>query len=228
MTTYNQFVNGTRFVKKYHKWKRRALAKSPHKAGSYRVSKPISPKKPCSAKRAVGLVKLRSGIRVYCYIPGIGQAISDRARVLISGGRRNDLPGIKYKIVSSKRYYPSLIKKPFAPVRIRSRSVYGLPKLDGISATSDRAIRRDHLRNNKSAQKQPKNKFFGSTVLRKLIDDNKHKKVGELKDLLTKKLLNKRMWKQAYMTYLDHPNIYLKKFLFYDYYTFILKKNRIK
>ncbi|GAA5937476.1 mitochondrial 37S ribosomal protein uS12m MRPS12 [Sporobolomyces koalae] len=59
----------------------------------------VKPKKPNSAVRKVAKVKLSTGRAVIAYIPGEGHNLQEHSVVLIRGGRTQDLPGAKYKIV---------------------------------------------------------------------------------------------------------------------------------
>jgi small subunit ribosomal protein S12 len=192
MTTYNQYIRITRFTKKYHKWKRRALAKSPQKIAKCQFVGKISPKKPCSAKRSVALVKIRSGILAYCYIPGIGHDLRMREEVFVCGGRRNDLPGVKYRIIRGPKFVLSILKQKVGkPPRISSRSVYGLKKLITDDELKEREIR-DNVKRNK---KNFKYKFF--------------------KRCSRAKLKIKLLTKNNYFVYLNKPFIYYYKFAFY-------------
>jgi len=44
-------------------------------------------------------VKFSNNERVYCYIPGEGHNLQEHSIVLARGGRVQDLPGIKYKLI---------------------------------------------------------------------------------------------------------------------------------
>jgi len=57
------------------------------------------PKKPNSAIRKVARVKLSTGRKITAAIPGIGHKLQEHAVVLVRGGRANDLPGVRYKLV---------------------------------------------------------------------------------------------------------------------------------
>ncbi|GAA5953507.1 hypothetical protein JCM3765_005058 [Sporobolomyces pararoseus] len=59
----------------------------------------VKPKKPNSAVRKVAKVKLSTGRAVIAYIPGEGHNLQEHSVVLVRGGRTQDLPGAKYKIV---------------------------------------------------------------------------------------------------------------------------------
>jgi len=58
-----------------------------------------TPKKPNSALRKIARVRLSNGQEVTAYIPGEGHNLQEHSIVLIRGGRRKDLPGVRYQIV---------------------------------------------------------------------------------------------------------------------------------
>jgi small subunit ribosomal protein S12 len=58
-----------------------------------------TPKKPNSALRKVARVRLSNGKEVTVYIPGEGHNLQEHSIVLVRGGRRRDLPGVRYHIV---------------------------------------------------------------------------------------------------------------------------------
>nr|QVX31430.1 ribosomal protein S12 [Ombrophytum subterraneum] len=82
----------------------------------------ITPKKPNSALRKVVKVKLTSGFKIIAYVPGIGHNLKEHYKVLVKGGKINDLPGVKYRIVRGK-FDDIGIKN-----RKQSRSKYGVKK----------------------------------------------------------------------------------------------------
>ncbi|BGP39247.1 30S ribosomal protein S12 [Rhodotorula kratochvilovae] len=83
----------------------RRQAKTPALQGCYQkkgvCSKvyTVKPRKPNSAVRKVAKVKLSTGRAVIAYIPGEGHNLQEHSVVLVRGGRTQDLPGAKYKIV---------------------------------------------------------------------------------------------------------------------------------
>lgn len=79
--------------------KRPALKGAPQKRGICLKVYTVTPRKPNSALRKVARVKLSSGDEVVAYIPGIGHSLQEHSVVLINGGRVNDLPGVRYKII---------------------------------------------------------------------------------------------------------------------------------
>ena len=60
------------------------------------------PKKPNSALRKLAKVKLSNGAIIFAYIPGIGHNLQEHGLVLVRGGKRKDLPGIKYICIRGK------------------------------------------------------------------------------------------------------------------------------
>ncbi|KAI0670784.1 ribosomal protein S12 [Trametes maxima] len=77
------------------------------------------PKKPNSAKRKVAKVKLTTGKTVQAYIPGEGHNLQDHSVVLIRGGRTQDLPGVRYKVVRGTLDFSGVAG------RLTARSKYG-------------------------------------------------------------------------------------------------------
>jgi small subunit ribosomal protein S12 len=98
MPTINQLVRHGR-QKKRSKTNTPALQASPQKRGVCVRVYTTTPKKPNSALRKVARVRLTNGIEVTSYIPGIGHNLQEHSVVLIRGGRKKDLPGVRYHIV---------------------------------------------------------------------------------------------------------------------------------
>nr|YP_010049308.1 40S ribosomal protein S12 [Pleurostomum flabellatum]QPL15625.1 40S ribosomal protein S12 [Pleurostomum flabellatum] len=73
------------------------LYSSPQKKGTVLKVLEQSPKKPNSAKRKVAKVRLSTGDRVTCHLPGIGHNLQQHSVVLVQGGRCQDLIGVRYK-----------------------------------------------------------------------------------------------------------------------------------
>lgn len=59
----------------------------------------VRPKKPNSGERKTARVKLSSGAVVTAYIPGEGHNIQQHSVVLVRGGRAQDCPGVRYRLV---------------------------------------------------------------------------------------------------------------------------------
>ena len=97
----------------------------PQKKGICQRVFACAPKKPNSASRKVANVLLAFSKKtlVHCYIPGIRHSLQQYSTVLVRGGRAQDLPGVKYKIVRGKFD----LKRVFD--RHKARSKYGIKKL---------------------------------------------------------------------------------------------------
>ena len=57
------------------------------------------PKKPNSGERKTARVRLSTGRIVTAFIPGDGHNIQQHSVVLVRGGRLQDCPGVRYKLV---------------------------------------------------------------------------------------------------------------------------------
>jgi small subunit ribosomal protein S12 len=96
----------------------------------------MSPKKPNSAKRQVAKVRMYSKPRVTARILGSGFGVSKFSRVLVRGGRANDLPGVGYTLVrGAYDCSPHFGKK-------KRRSFYGVPRPDALKKHVRRKVRR--------------------------------------------------------------------------------------
>ena len=60
------------------------------------------PKKPNSAQRKCCRVRLSTGIEVTAFIPGEGHNLQEHNVVLVEGGRTQDLPGVKCRVIRGK------------------------------------------------------------------------------------------------------------------------------
>ncbi len=61
-----------------------------------------TPKKPNSAQRKCAVLRLSNGKLITVYIPGEKGVLQEHGVVLFEGGRVQDCPGIKYKIIRRK------------------------------------------------------------------------------------------------------------------------------
>ena len=87
----------------------------------------MSPKKPNSANRHISKVTLTNDLKVSCRLPGKGNLCAKFNRVLVEGGRANDLPGINYTLKrGSYDFTPVFGKK-------KRRSIYGVSRPEGLS-----------------------------------------------------------------------------------------------
>ncbi len=101
-----------------------ALTHCPQKSGICIKITIVAPKKPNSALRKVAKVKLTNGLIRNVYIPGIKHNLQEHARVLVRGGRVQDLCGIRMKIIRGVSGCEGVNG------RMRGRSKYGV-KLKG-------------------------------------------------------------------------------------------------
>jgi small subunit ribosomal protein S12 len=103
MATFAQVSLRHKRISKGHKMKRQASDNNPQKAGTCVHVFTITPKKPCSARRAVTFVRLTNNKYILCKIPGevrLGvHKLTKFSTVLIRGGRTLDIPGAKYKVI---------------------------------------------------------------------------------------------------------------------------------
>ena len=79
----------------------------------------MTPKKPNSALRKVARVRLKNGMEVTVYIPGVGHNLQEPSPVLVRGGRVKDLQGGRYHIVRGT------LDSTGVDGRNRGRSKYG-------------------------------------------------------------------------------------------------------
>jgi small subunit ribosomal protein S12 len=96
----------------------------------------MSPKKPNSAIRHVAKVNLNSGLRLTARLPGKGYLCTKYNRVLVEGGRANDLPGVGYTAVRGVYDFSPVVGK------VKRRSVYGVSRPSGFSKHIRRSLRR--------------------------------------------------------------------------------------
>ncbi|GMW02717.1 MAG: 30S ribosomal protein S12 [Candidatus Hydrogenedentota bacterium] len=98
MPTINQLVRNCR-KKQSTKTKSPALKAAPQASGTCTRVYTMTPKKPNSALRKVARVRLKNGIEVTAYIPGVGHNLQEHSQVMIRGGRVKDLPGVRYHLI---------------------------------------------------------------------------------------------------------------------------------
>ncbi len=85
--------------KRVSKTKSPALLQCPQASGTCTRVYTMTPKKPNSALRKVARVRLKNGIEVTAYIPGVGHNLQEHSQVMIRGGRVKDLPGVRYHLI---------------------------------------------------------------------------------------------------------------------------------
>ena len=103
---------------------------SPFKRGVILQVRTMTPKKPNSALRKVARVRLSNRQEVTAYIPGEGHELAEHSVVLIRGGRVQDLPGVKYKVIRGRFDTTGVVG------RKTSRSKYGTKKAGGVGGAS--------------------------------------------------------------------------------------------
>jgi len=113
MPTINQLLKKGRKTKKsksttpdlrvnldsLHRKRRIAKNGNPFKRGVCLQVRTTTPKKPNSALRKIARVRLSNGQEVTAYIPGEGHNLQEHSIVMVRGGKVNDLPGVRYKVV---------------------------------------------------------------------------------------------------------------------------------
>ena len=112
-----------------------ALTKRPQIKGIVSKVTTMSPKKPNSASRHVAKVKLTNDFNITARVPGIGYVCSKYNRVLVHGGRANDLPGVGYSLVRGAFDFSPVIFKR------KRRSIYGTARPDNFTKHVRRCFR---------------------------------------------------------------------------------------
>lgn len=95
---------------------------SPFMRGVCLQVKTMTPRKPNSALRKVARVRLSNGMEVTAFIPGEGHTLQEHSIVLVRGGRRKDLAGVRYQVVRG------VLDTGGVEDRKNSRSRYGTKK----------------------------------------------------------------------------------------------------
>lgn len=112
------------------------LMKSPQAKGIVTRVVTMTPKKPNSAIRHVAKVDLNNGLRLTARLPGKGYLCSKYNRVLIEGGRANDLPGVGYTAIRGVYDFSPVVGKR------KRRSVYGVSRPSGFTKHVRRCFRK--------------------------------------------------------------------------------------
>jgi small subunit ribosomal protein S12 len=100
---------------------------APMKRGVCLKVSTTTPRKPNSALRKIARVRLTNGAEVTAYIPGIGHNLQEHSVVLLRGGRRKDLPGVRYIVIRGALDAAGVAK------RKQGRSRYGAKKNEVIA-----------------------------------------------------------------------------------------------
>ena len=143
MATYKQSIRRARsFLKpnkkyKFIKFKSRTpiLKLSPQIKGIVSRVVTVSPKKPNSAIRHVAKIELTNKLRLTARLPGKGYLCGKYNRVLVEGGRANDLPGVGYTAVRGVYDFSPVVGK------IKRRSIYGVSRPSGFTKHIRRSVR---------------------------------------------------------------------------------------
>eukprot|EP00419_Tripos_fusus_P023118 CAMPEP_0172699300 /NCGR_PEP_ID=MMETSP1074-20121228/30084_1 /TAXON_ID=2916 /ORGANISM="Ceratium fusus, Strain PA161109" /LENGTH=172 /DNA_ID=CAMNT_0013520479 /DNA_START=1 /DNA_END=517 /DNA_ORIENTATION=+ len=109
------------------------LCKGPFRAGVCTRVYTVSPKKPNSAIRKVARLKLSTGVPVTAYIPGEGHNLQEFSSVIMRGGRRKDLIGVKYTLVRGV--------KDLQPVEKRNKAEANMARLSQRRAEEGISLR---------------------------------------------------------------------------------------
>ena len=112
------------------------LKNSPQAKGIVTKVVTMSPKKPNSAIRHVSKINLMNGLRLTARIPGKGYLCVKYNRILVEGGRANDLPGGGYTGIRGVFDFSPVVGK------IKRRSVYGVSRPSGYTHFIRRSLRR--------------------------------------------------------------------------------------
>lgn len=112
------------------------LKKCPQSKGIVTRVVTMSPKKPNSAVRHVAKIDLNSGLRLTARLPGRGYLCVKYNRILVEGGRANDLPGVGYTAIRGAFDFSPVVGKK------KRRSIYGVSRPSGFSKHIRRCVRR--------------------------------------------------------------------------------------
>jgi len=129
MPTFNQISKLSKRLGKKRNIRVPALSKKPQRKASCVKLFTTTPRKPNSALRKVAKIRYRHVVKssvtvkfAFAFIPGEGHTLKEHGVVLFRGGRTQDLPGMKYKLVRGKFDFKGLAN------RANARSKYGTKK----------------------------------------------------------------------------------------------------
>ena len=112
------------------------LKRSPQAKGIVTRVVTMSPKKPNSAIRHVAKIGLMNGLKLTARVPGKGYLCTKYNRILVEGGRANDLPGVGYTAIRGVYDFSPVVGK------VKRRSVYGVSRPNGYTKFIRRSLRR--------------------------------------------------------------------------------------
>ena len=143
MSTYKQSSNRRKkFIKPGLKYPNPKITRTPILKNCPQVKgivwkiTTMSPKKPNSAIRHVAKVNLNNGLRLTARLPGKGYLCVKFNRLLVEGGRANDLPGVGYTAIRGVYDFSPVVAKK------KRRSIYGVSRPSGFSKHIKRSLRR--------------------------------------------------------------------------------------
>ena len=129
MPTFNQIARSFQRLQKKRNVRVPALNQKPQRRASCVKVFTTTPRKPNSALRKVAKIRYRHTVKAkmvlkytFAFIPGEGHSLKEHAVVLFRGGRTQDLPGMKYKLIRGKYDFRGLVN------RRNARSKYGTKK----------------------------------------------------------------------------------------------------
>jgi small subunit ribosomal protein S12 len=129
MPTLNQISRTPQRQSKKRTVRVPALNMKPQRRASCVKLFTTTPRKPNSALRKVAKIKYNHKVNgrivsrmTFAFIPGEGHTLKEHGVVLFRGGRTQDLPGMKYKLIRGKFDLKGLVN------RRNARSKYGTKK----------------------------------------------------------------------------------------------------
>jgi small subunit ribosomal protein S12 len=142
MSTYKQTENRKKKILKISKkyinpkiTRTPILKNNPQVKGIVTRIVTMSPKKPNSAIRHVAKVRLSNNLKLTARLPGKGYLCTKYNRILIEGGRANDLPGVGYTVIRGKYDFSPVVSK------VKRRSIYGVSQPIGFTKHIRRILR---------------------------------------------------------------------------------------
>lgn len=122
MSTFHQRGKIFKKIRKFNYNPLKSLNYCPQRRGIVAKIRIVTPKKPNSARRKVARVRLSTGFMVTARIKGQGHNLQAYSTVLVSGGRANDLPGVRYSLMKGSLDFSW--REDFK--RSKARSKYGI------------------------------------------------------------------------------------------------------
>jgi small subunit ribosomal protein S12 len=134
-----QSIKKTKIYKRINFSRTPGLKKRAQVKGIVNLVTTMKPKKPNSAVRHIAKVKLTNDYNLTARIPGIDYRCSKYNRVLVNGGRANDLPGVGYTLIRGAYDFSPVIFKR------KRRSIYGTPRPDNYTKFKRRCFRNNQI-----------------------------------------------------------------------------------